>query len=158
MSSSKLADEPRLRATIRRYLRSGVRSTAEVVRYLCHRGVSPERAGRLVSDYHARGWLDDRAGIRLVAEQWARQGYASAAIRVKLAAKGFDARIIDETIARVVPSSDDEARARTMLAKRAPRLADRSARARLARTLAARGFEPDVIERLLGQSSDPDDA
>jgi SOS response regulatory protein OraA/RecX len=111
-----------------------------------------------VSDYHARGWLDDRAGSRLVAEQWARQGYASAAIRVKLAAKGFDARIIDETVARVVPSSDDEARARTMLAKRAPQLADRSARARLARTLAAHGFEPDVIERLLGQSFDPDDA
>ena len=158
MSSSNPGDEPRAPAGLLRYLRSGVRSTHEVVSRLRQRGVSSRDAARLVRAYRARGVLDDRAGVRLWADHWARQGYASAAIRLKLAAKGFDAQTIDDTVSRFVPPSDDEARARVLLAQRRDRVSGRPGRARLARALAAHGFEPDVIERLLGESFDPDDA
>lgn len=162
MSSSNPGDEPRAPAGLLRYLRSGVRSTHEVVSRLRQHGVSSRDAARLVRAYRARGVLDDRAGVRLWADHWARQGYASAAIRLKLAAKGFDAQAIEDTVSRFVPPSDDEARARVLLAQRRDRVSGRPGRARLARALAAHGFEPDVIERLLGESwqdsCPPDDA
>ena len=145
----------RLLATIPRYVRCGVRSTQEVVTYLRRRGVSPSRAERLVSEYHAQGLLDDRASARLWAEQWARRGYATATIRLKLSAKGFDELLIDETIQQRCPASDDEARARVVLAQCARRTAAHPARARLARTLASRGFDSDVIERILNDFPGP---
>ena len=155
MSSSKPHDEPRVLAAIPRYVRSGVRSTQEVLTYLRRRGVSPSRAARLVREYHARGLLDDRASARLWAEHWARGGYATATIQLKLSAKGFDEHVIHATIQQWCPASDDEERARVVLAQRARRTTARPARARLARILASRGFDSDVIERILNGSLGP---
>ena len=156
MSSSKPGDESD--GAVARYVRSGVHSTREVVSFLRRRGVPSGNATRLVQTYQTQGWLDDRAGARLWAGQWARQGYASAAISCKLAAKGFDTQVIDEAINRAAPPSDDEARARAVLAQRAGHASGSPSRARLARALAARGFDADVIARLLGEPSTPDDA
>ena len=155
MSSSKPADERRVLAALPRYLRSGVRSTDDVLTYLRRRGVSAGRAARLVAEYQARGWLDDRAAARLWAEHWARAGFASAAVRLKLSAKGFDARTITDVANQVVPPSDDEARARLLAARSARRSTGRLARSRLARTLASRGFDSDLIERILDESHSP---
>ena len=152
MSSSKPHDEPCVPTALSRYVRSGVRSTQEVVTYLRRHGVPPTRAARVVKQYRAQGLLDDRASARLWAEHWARRGYATAAIRLKLAAKGFDERVIDDTIHQWHPPSDDEERAREVVAQRVRRTAVRPARARLARTLASRGFDSDVIERILNES------
>ena len=153
--TAKERDERHLLATIPRYVRCGVRSTQEALTYLRRHGVSVNRAERLVSAYHAQGWLDDRASARLWAEQWARRGYATATIRLKLSAKGFDERLIDETIQQRCPASDDEARARAVLAQHMRRHTARPARARLARALASRGFDSDVIERILNESLGP---
>ena len=152
MSSSKPHDDSPTEISLReisRYVRSGVRSTQEVVTYLRRHGVPPTHAARLVTEYRAKGLLDDRASARLWAEHWARRGYATAAIRVKLSAKGFDEHVINSTIHQRYPPSDDEERARAVVAQRVRRTAVRPARARLARTLASRGFDSDVIERIL---------
>ena len=155
MSSLKREADWRVPAALSRYLRASVRSTQDVLRYLNRRGVSPSRAARIVTACRARGWLDDRAGARLWADHWVRQGYASAAIRLKLAAKGFDAGVINDVANRCCPSSDDGPRARLVLAQRARHATGRLARVRLARTLASRGFDADLIEQLLNEPLDP---
>ena len=104
--------------------------------------------------YQAQGLLDDHAAARLWAEQWARQGYAAAAIQLKLSDKGFPDGLVTNVITRYYPPTDDEARARELLAQRTRAGPHRATRSRLARTLASRGFDADLIERLLGESLD----
>jgi SOS response regulatory protein OraA/RecX len=133
-----------------------VRSIQDVRTYLTQRGFPPAAAARAVSDCRTRGLLDDVACARLWAEHWADAGYASAAIHAKLAAKGFHADTIHDTTARLAASADDEARARLVAnAFLARRGASTRQRASLARRLASRGFDPDVIERVLDESCGP---
>jgi len=171
MSSSKPGDDvARALAALIRYTRAGVRSTRQVLAYLQQRGVSSDTAVRTVRLCQARGILDDRACARLWADHWARQGYAWAAIRQKLTEKGLDDSTIDDATHRLGLASDDGARARLVVAQRirlpAPRSrqagrgAGRPPRARLARTLASRGFDSELIERVLDESfgTTPSDA
>lgn len=163
MSSSKPGDE--VRAGVLRYLRTGVRSTQDVLQHLSRRGLSLQRATGLVATFQAQGLLDDRAAARLWAEHWARQHYADSAIRLKLLAKGFDEPLARNTIARLACDADDEERARRLLAQRLPvRPACRRGAggrpdrgrgrvsSRLARLLASRGFDSELIERVLRTS------
>ena len=149
MSSSKPAADVLATGALR-YARVGVRSTRDVLTYLERRGASPNATARILADCRTLGLLDDQAAARLWAEQWARRGYASAAIRLKLQAKGFDARISDEAVTRAGSASDDEIRARLLVASSLRRQTARPGRSqRLARVLASRGFDPDLIERVL---------
>ena len=155
MSSLKPADDvSRALAAAARYVRTSVRSTHELRAYLHRRGVSPDTAARVVTEGERRGWVDDRACARLWAEQWSRQGYAWAAIRLKLSAKGLHEHTIKDAANRLGMSSDDEARARLVAASYLRRHKGRPGRqaGRLARTLASRGFGSDLIERVLNES------
>ena len=146
-------------AALLRHLGSGVRSTREVRGYLRRRGLPEPDVERLIAASRGQGLLDDRCAARLWAEQWARAGFAAAAIRHKLRAKGFDAHAIDDAAERAALPSDDEARARLVLARHTRRASGAAARSRLTRALASRGFDPDVIERVLRESlgsTDPD--
>ena len=154
MSSSKPGDEvARALAAVVRYTRPGVRSIQEVLMYLRRRGCSPETAARVIAQGRARGILDDRACARLCAEHWARAGYAWSAIRLKLSAKGLDEPTIEETATYVDAAFGDEARARLVVTSSLRRHMRQPAR--LARTLASRGFDPDLIERVLRESFGP---
>ena len=134
------------------YAKAAVRSSHEVRAYLRRCGIPPSTATRLLAACRDRGLLDDQASASLWAEHWARQGYAWAAISLKLSVKGFDVqtiRSIGNTLARV---SDDETRARAVVSQRVRGgVTDPRQRLRLARRLASRGFEPDVIQRVLGE-------
>ena len=142
-------DDPRRGVTtaFARHLRSGVRSSADALAYLRRHDVPLEHARLLLRDATRRGALDDRACARLWAEHWARQGYANAAIRARLDAKALPSSAIDDAIARLSQGEDDElSRARRLVSARRRR---GRPPARLAQALAARGFEPELIERLL---------
>ena len=150
MSSSKRADElQRALKTLPKYVAAGVRSTHEVLAYLRRRGIPPQHAARIVSDYRIRGRLDDRACACLWADHWARQGYAWSAIQLKLSAKGLGEDAIAEAASRLGPASTDEARARLLIAQRTQGGMDRRQRVRLARTLASRGFDPELVDQVL---------
>ena len=157
MSSSRREDNPLARTALQRYLRTGVRSTQEALTYLRRRGVPASRAASSVAASRAHGLLDDRAAARLWAGHWARQGYAAAAVQRKLAHKGFDEPASRDAIERACPPSEDEIRARLVLAQHVSRASGAAARPRLARALASRGFDSDVIERILGEPVDPSD-
>lgn len=109
--------------------------------------MAPKTAQRILAECRLRGVVDDRACARLLAEHWARQGYAGAAIRLKLAAKGLEGPRIAPIVESMARASDDEARARLVAAQRNRR----GGRAGLSRRLAARGYEPDIIERILNE-------
>ena len=151
MSSSKREAEPAPPAAFTRYLRTGVRSAQEALTYLRRRGVPPPRAAALVSDQQAYGLVDDRAAARLWAGHWARHGFAAAVVRQKLADKRFDAHTITDAMHARCPPADDAARAR-LVAARYARLRVYRSPSRLARVLALRGFDPDVIEHVLRES------
>jgi len=141
----------RLLSLAHRYVRSGVRSTRDVTDYLNRRGVSPETAAHVVADYQARGELDDLACAKLWAEHWSRSGYAWAAIQMRLEAKGLHEHTIQHVRGPLGTPSADEARARTLATRLLSRRLARQPRARLARLLAAHGFDAELIERLLSE-------
>lgn len=148
--TAKWGDDPaRALAAALRYAGTGARSTREVRAFLSRRAVAPRIAQRILAECRLRGVLDDRACARLLVEHWARQGYAGAAIRLKLAAKGLEGPGIAPIVESMARASDDEARARLVAARHG----SRGGRAGVVRRLAARGYEPDVIERVLSESS-----
>lgn len=151
MSSSKL--ESSLKEAIR-YASAGVRSRQDVRAYLERRGAPRQTITRVLETCSDRGLLDDRACARLWAAHWARRGYAQSAIAQRLSEKALHATTIEDAINEVVRDSDDETRARAVAAQRLGRRTFRPSRSRLARTLAARGFDPDVIERVLCEAFD----
>jgi len=148
-SGSGRPDDPATRALAlaTRYARAQVRSAHEVLAYLKRHQVSPRLCARILATCHAHGLVNDRACARLWAEQWARRGWAWRAIRVKLQAKG----LLDEAIEAAEKSLEGEAgdalRAQQLIEQYGSAHSDY--RMRVARRLAARGFEADLIERLL---------
>ena len=106
----------------------------------------------MISASRAASLLDDRACARLWAEHWARRGFAWRAIREKLLAKGLPETAIHEA-ARSVGSTieDDATRARQLTSGNLQR-GRGSLRAQLIRKLAARGFDEDMIERVVDTS------
>ena len=152
MSSSKPEGRAPVQAGLSRFLGSSVRSTREARAYLRRLGLPEPDVERLIAASRERGLLDDRLAARLWAEQWARAGFAAAAIRHKLTTKGFDAHAIADAAKRAALLCDDEARARLVLARHTRRASGAAARSRLTRALASRGFDPDVIERVLRES------
>jgi SOS response regulatory protein OraA/RecX len=156
MSSLKPANDPsRALAMVGRYTRGRVRSSQEVLTYLGRRGVSPATATRVIAECRARGMLDDEACARLWADHWARRGYAWEAIRAKLAAKGVSGPVVDRAARRLGTAGDDEGRARHVVASYQRRPHAGGASQRLARALRARGFDPEVIERVLAEPTPP---
>ena len=148
-------DVARALSAVARYTRAHVRSTNEVLAYLQRRGVSPTLSERAVAKCQAQGLLDDRVCARLWAEQWSRRGYAWAAIRLKLSTKGLDEQSIQHATRELGRASDDEARARRVVEQQVRRRAGSPARSRLALMLASRGFDADLIERVLDESLGP---
>ena len=153
MSSSKPGHDASssVRTRLARYAAAGVKSRQQLLSYARRSGLSGRAAAVLVDECVSRGLADDAAGARLWAEHWARHGYGSVAIRAKLEAKEFQPRAIETTLRRA-SAGEEEARARALIAAR--RRAGRGGRAQLARSLGARGFDPDLIERLLDEAAD----
>ena len=157
MSSLKREHErSRVRRLVNRYARGSVRSTQEVRADLERRGVSSTVAARVIAECQTLRILDDEAGARLWADQWARCGYAWTAIHAKLSLRGFSDETIERAAKRLGTAGDDDARARLVVAASLRRHRTRPAtRWSLARTLASRGFDADLIERVLNESSGP---
>ena len=158
MSSSKPDNESRrVLALARRYLRFGTRSAAELRAYLAKRGASPKDIEPAVSVCSRAGLLDDAVCAKLWATTLADRGYAWEAIRGQLLSKGLEPPLIDRTLHPLQARADDASRIRDLVDAR---LRDRARtdphlRTRLARLLARRGFDADLIERVLVESFGP---
>jgi regulatory protein len=131
-----LAARPRSRAKLRERLLAAGHALAEVDAALA-------RAERI-------GYLDDRGYARNRADALART-HAPTAIARKLVADGIATELAEEAVARL--GADPAALARSLLEQRfGAGSLDEKAAARAARFLAGRGFDEDLIERLLRRS------
>ena len=142
-------------AAVARYSRTGVRSRCEAAAFLRRRGASAGLAAQVLAECRRCGLVDDRACAQLWADHWARRGYAWSAIRLKLADKGLDEEAIARAGQRAGMASDDGARARQLVASRARTGSGARQRVRLARALAARGYDAELIEQVLDESLGP---
>ena len=142
----------------RRYLRYGTRSTQQVRAHLAARGVPKALAESVIDACTRARQLDDQASVTLWVNHLADRGYAWSAIHQLLLTKGFDAQYVAETIQRMHASAPDLERARAVVRARASRGAaglrasTLRRRQQLARLLARRGFDSDLIERVLVES------
>lgn len=150
MLSSKPSDEQtRALRHARQYLRFSPRSVAEVEDYLRQRGYAAPAVSFVLQHARQQGWLDDRACAKLLAVRLADHGWAWRAIHEQLLAKRFDPSVIQEIANTLDLPGTDEQRARTMLHDAGSRPSGPASRSRVARRLAQRGFDADLIERLL---------
>ncbi len=131
-----------------RYVRGRVRSTAELHAYLARREWPAADIASAIRAYQRRGWLNDGACARLWAEQWARQGYAWAAIRLRLLAKGLPPAVVDRAGHQQALVRTDLLRARALVTH-ALRGGRAAVARRLSRRLAARGFDEETIRQVL---------
>ncbi len=137
-------------ALTRRYLRYGTRSVAQVDAYLTERGVDSSMIQQVIQSCLRQRALDDRAAAKLWADTLGRRGYAWAAVRQILAAKGFDARVIAATVAPMEREAPDASRLRELVRSR-------SSNTRLSGWLARRGFEAGMIAELLSGADASDE-
>ena len=144
MSSSKAASKPPTHDAVLRYVGAAPRSRREVEAYLTRRGVPATAQAAVLAACAARGLIDDTAAARLWAQHWLDQGYAWATVRERLRTKGIDDRTLHILDAQDRFAGDDESRARQVAARWRARPA-----ASVARTLASRGFDPDLVERVI---------
>ncbi len=136
----------------RRYLRFGTRSRAQLRTYLSNRHAPEAVIADIVEACSREGRIDDRVAAKLWVETLANRGYALSAIRIQLSDRGFDDHAIEQALNALRAREDDEQRARTMAAaflKTSSGSASRGRRASVARRLARRGFDPELIDRLL---------
>ena len=171
MSSSKpLHDETRRAWQLaRRYLRVGTRSTDELRTYLRTKQVPPALIPPVVQHATEAGLLDDRACAILWATRLADQGYARQVIRQRLEAKGLAVSLVSRVLASRGGQDDEASRAREVVqrrlpapagtiggpGRRSPTVRDLRLRRRLTRLLAQRGFDSDLIDRVLAEFLEP---
>ena len=138
----------------KRYVRFGNRSTAELRAYLQERRVAERLIPAVIEEATRRGLLDDEACAKLCAGVLNQQGYAWAAVHEQLRAKGFTDEVVERILKPLQADADDATRARALVRSH---LRDPSPRRRawLARWLARRGFDPELIDEILAESCEP---
>lgn len=116
-------------------------SRCELEQALDRRGVRASERGDALETMERLGYLDDARLATRRAETLAQRGYGDEAIRVDLERRGLEAGEIRHALGRL---EREELRARRLLARRPG--------ADGARTLAARGFDPDTIDAVIPSS------
>jgi SOS response regulatory protein OraA/RecX len=132
-------------------VRFGTRSAAEVQAYLTARRVSDATSRTLMAECARQRLVDDRASAKLWATRLGDQGYAWPVIRQRLRDKGFDEQLIHDVLRPLQRDADDDTRARALARARSRRIPPGDPR--LARWLARRGFDADLIDRVLAEFS-----
>lgn len=113
-----------------------------------------EQIRTVLDELAARGWLDDaRAAESVLASHGRRAGQRR--LEHVLRARGLGADLVEATL-REAATTETE-RARRLWQRRFGQLpADAPERSRQMRFLAGRGFEPEVIRRVVGGNFDDD--
>lgn len=122
-------------------------SRSELERKLAAHEEEPGQLRRVLDELQARGFIDhQRVADSVVHRRGAKLG--AMRIRQELQAKGLDAELVAQAVAGLKPTEVE--RAREVWRRRFTGLpADAAERGKQARFLAARGFDGEVIRRVL---------
>ena len=123
-------------------------SRSELERKLAGHEEEPGQLRRVLDELQAKGFIDhERVAESLIHRRGGKLG--AARIRQELQAKGLDAELVSQTVARL--RTTELQRAREVWRRKFEALpTDATERGKQARFLAARGFDGDVIRRVLG--------
>jgi regulatory protein len=131
-------------------------SRPELERKLGPHEEEPGQLRRVLYELQAKGFIDHRRVAESVIHRRAVK-LGAARIRQELQAKGLDAQLVAEAVAGLRPS--ELQRAREIWQRRFEQPpADAAERAKQARFLAARGFDGEVIRRVLRASAQDEDS
>ena len=127
-------------------------SCAELERKLAPHEEEPGQLARILDDLQAKGFIDERRVVDSVLHRRAPR-LGATRVRQELQAKGLSAPLIAEAVAAL--RGTELQRAREVWQRRFGVMpTDARERARQARFLLARGFDGDVVQRVL--KADPD--
>jgi regulatory protein len=122
-------------------------SRLELERKLASREEEPGQLRRVLDELQAKGFIDhQRVADSLVHRRGAKLG--AARVRQELQSKGLEAELVAQAVAGLRATELQRARAVWSRKFEAPP-ADAAERGKQARFLAARGFDGDVIQRVL---------
>ena len=147
--------QPSLKSRALRYLAAREHSRAELERKL---GSADEEAGelaRVLDELEAKGFISAERVAESVLHRRASR-FGTSRIRRELQDKGLDAETVQASVERLQATEFERAREvwRRKFAEPAP---DAAGRARQMRFLAARGFGPETIWRVVSGAGDRDD-
>jgi regulatory protein len=129
-------------------------SRSELERKLAKHAEDPAEIDRVLDDLQDKGFIDQqRVADSVVHRRSVKLG--AMRIRQELQAKGLDAEIVSRAVANLRATELDRAREIWRRKFDAPP-ADANERAKQARFLAARGFDGDVVWRVLAGMKDGD--
>lgn len=125
-------------------------SRAELERKLAAHEEEPGQLARILDELQAKDFINEQRVVDSVVHR--RSGKLGAMrIRQELQAKGLDSEKVQEAVAQL--KSTELARAREVWARRFDALpADAAERGKQARFLAARGFDGEVVAKVLSRS------
>jgi regulatory protein len=136
-----------LRARALRHLARREYTRHELTLKLAPHAESAEEIAQVLDDFTQRGWLSEqRAAEQMVHAR--RSRYGMARIRRDMEAKGVAAEVVSNTVAALKDGELDAARAVWRRKYKAPP-ADAAERAKQARFLLGRGFNSEVITKLM---------
>jgi regulatory protein len=128
-----------------RLLASTDKTRAQLVAALERKGYPPAEIDEAIARAQALGYLDDARVARKKAQAELRAGWAGDALLARLTGAGLDEALARSAVAEAI----SEAGWVALEAARALMGARRLTGAKAARFLASRGFEEDVVERLV---------
>jgi regulatory protein len=137
-----------LRARALRLLARREHTRAELVRKLSEEAGDPAEVERVLDDFERRGWLSERRAVEQRVHAL-RARYGARRIERDLLARGVSAETVGEALAGLKPGELEAARA-VWRRKFGGRLARTPAeRAKQARFLQGRGFDLDVVMKVI---------
>ncbi|HYF43602.1 MAG TPA: recombination regulator RecX [Ramlibacter sp.] len=129
-------------------------SRAELERKLAAHEEAPGQLERILDELQAKGFISDQRVVESVLHRRAAR-LGAGRIRQELQGKGLDGELVQQAMAKL--KSTELARAREVWQRKFGSLpADAAERGRQARFLAARGFNGEVIRRVLAGGPDDD--
>lgn len=134
-----------------RFLSQREHSRSELERKLARHAESPSDINRVLDELEARGFIDhERVAQSVVHRRSSKLG--AMRIRQELQSKGLDPELVNAAVAGLRATEFD--RARDVWAKKFGATARHAnERAKQARFLAARGFDAEVIRRVLSEGN-----
>ncbi len=153
--ATRAAQELSLRARALRHLARREYTRHELTQKLAPHAESPDEIEQVLDDFTQRGWLSEqRAAEQMVHAR--RRRYGISRIRRDLEAKGVSSEVLSVTLAGLKAGEYDAAREVWRRKFRVPP-ANAEERARQGRFLLGRGFNSEVVTRLLRSLSHGED-
>ena len=140
-----------------RFISYRMRTENEVRSRLKRYGYPARIIEDVVSRLRNSGLIDDFKFAQIYAEELIRKGYGLKRIKLAMRKIGLGRKLIEDTLERIYPTDDEEARANEVANRILNRVKnDRDARRKIYSYLIRRGFDDDIARKVADRLVDID--